>query len=319
MKKIAFLFSGQGAQYPGMVKDLYEAKDSCNQIFRTADRVLGRSISDLCFHGSQEDLNLTKNTQPCILAADLAVYSAIREEGIVPDAVAGFSLGEYAALAAAGVMTVEDTFVFVQTRADCMQAAVPEGRGAMAAVGGLDEKGVLELCGQVKGYVEPANYNCPGQIVVSGEADAIGQIVSLSGIKGIKAMVLPVSAPFHCKMMEAAAESMSKALEHIIFADPFCPIYMNVDALPAITAFEMKKKLITQAKSPVQWEQTIRNMYEDGITTFIELGPGKTLSGFVKKILKGKEKIKILRVSDEQTLEQTVNDLRGGKNDSIRI
>lgn len=321
MGKIAFLFSGQGAQYPGMMKEFYDEIDGCAQVFQTANKALNRSISNLCFSGSQEELNQTHNTQPCMLAADLAAYAAIKEV-VKPDAAAGFSLGEYAALTAAGVMKIEDVFPLIQFRADCMQEAVPLGQGAMAALGGIDEIGVKELCDNVLGYVEPANFNCPGQIVVSGEVVAVEQLVSDARTKRIKAMMLPVSAPFHCSLMKTAAERLKESLENISFENPTCPVYMNVDALPLESTKGLKEKLAAQAMSPVYWEQTLKNMYSDGINIFIELGPGKTLSGFVKKTFKGIGEIYSLRISDMKTLEDTVNKLKEieyGRNHGNRI
>lgn len=310
MGKIAFLFSGQGAQYPGMMKDLSEICNASKSVFDTADRVLERSISQLCFDGKQEDLNITHNTQPCVLASDLAAYAAISENGIKPDMVAGFSLGEYAALVVAEVLRIEDAFSVIQKRADAMQGAVPIGTGAMAAVMG-DETQVKELCNNVEGYVEAANYNCPGQIVVAGEMEAVNMLVANAKELKIKAMMLPVSAPFHCKLMKPAAEVLREVLESVEFGIPKYPIYMNVDANSMTTLEGLKKKMILQAQSPVWWEKTLRNMYVDGVRTFVELGPGKTLSGFVNKTFKGIEDVKSYRVSDMETLQETVSALKG--------
>lgn len=307
--KIAFLFSGQGAQYPGMLKNLYEKKIVCRKVFETADNALKRPISQLCFSGSQESLNMTHNTQPCMLAADLAAYFAVKEEGILPDAAAGFSLGEYAALVASGVLRMEDAFFLIQQRADFMQEAAPVGTGAMAAVTGTDEADIRRLCEQAGGYVEPANYNCPGQIVVSGEIKAVEQVVNLARLEKKKAMILPVSAPFHCRLMEPAAEKLGRLLEDIPLKNPVCPIYMNVDAKPVKDMTDIKEKMISQAKLPVYWERIVRNMYADGIDTFIELGVGDTLSRFVKRIFKGIKGIRILHVSDSISLQETVKSL----------
>lgn len=307
--KIALLFSGQGAQYPGMMKDIAEnCPESC-KVFETADRALGRGISSLCFEGTQEDLNLTHNTQPCVLAADLAAYQAISAAGFKPDAVAGFSLGEYAALVAAGAISMEDVFPLVQKRADYMQEAVPVGHGAMAAVMKLSAEEVEGLCKEVAGYVEPANYNCPGQIVVSGENDAVDQLLVIAKERKIRAMKLPVSAPFHCRMMAPAAEKLGGELSKTLIATPSVPVYMNVDAEQENNPEQIREKLFLQAKSPVRWQATLRNMMRDGIDTFIELGPGKTLSGFVKKTLSD---VSILNVTDMETLENTLNVLRAG-------
>lgn len=309
--KIAFLFSGQGAQYPGMMKDLAEANAQAKSVFEIADKALGRSISGLCFEGPQEDLNLTHNTQPCVLAADLAAYNAIFSHGIKPDAVAGFSLGEYAALVAADVVKIEDIFPVAQKRADYMQEAVPVGKGAMAAVMKLTDDDVKSLCEEVEGYVIPANYNCPGQIVVSGEAIAVDKLLEIAKERKIRAMKLAVSAPFHCELMKPAAENLKAPLMATCFSEPSVPIYLNVDARTENAPEKIREKLLLQAKSPVRWEDTLRHMYEDGIDTFVELGPGKTLTGFVKKTFKDGEDIRSYNVTDIETLKSTIESLKG--------
>ena len=308
--KIAFLFSGQGVQYTGMMKDIAEKSEKAKNIFGIADETLGRSISNLCFEGAQEELNLTHNTQPCVLSADLAAYSAITENGIQPDAVAGFSLGEYAALVAAGVIDINDVFPVVQKRADYMQEAVPVGKGAMAAVMKLSDTEVEDLCSEVDGYVAPANFNCPGQIVISGEAEAVDKLLAIAKERKIRAMKLAVSAPFHCEMMNPAAENLRLSLSKITFSSPIIPVYMNVDAEAENESERIFEKLILQAKSPVRWEKTLRNMYAAGIDTFIELGPGKTLSGFVKKTFTNGENVSIYNVTDLETLETTITALK---------
>ena len=308
--KIAFLFSGQGAQYSGMMKVIAEKSEKARNVFRIADETLGRSISKLCYEGTQEELNLTHNTQPCVLAADLAACAVITENGIQPAAVAGFSLGEYAALVTAGVIDINDVFPVIQKRADCMQEAVPVGKGAMAAVMKLSDTEVLELCSEVEGYVAPANYNCPGQIVVSGENKAVDEFLGIAKERKIRAMKLAVSAPFHCEMMNPAAENLRVSLSVITFSPPTVPVYMNVDAEAENRPEKILDKLILQAKSPVRWEKTLRNMYTAGIDTFVELGPGKTLSGFVKKTFTNGEDVSIYNVTDQETLETTLTALK---------
>lgn len=307
MRRIAFIFSGQGAQYPGMARALAEAIPECRRIFDTADAVLGRGIADLCFDGPQEELNLTRNTQPCVLAADLAALVAVRSLGIKPEAAAGFSLGEYAALTAAGVIGLEDAFRIIQLRADAMQRAVPVGEGAMAAVMKLSDEEVRSLCEEVGGYVVPANYNSTGQIVVSGETAAVDALTALCRERKIKALKLPVSAPFHCEMMKPAADALDALFEKYKFGDPAYPIYMNVDGAPESRAENFKAKASAQAKSPVYWERTLKNMAEAGIDTFIELGPGKTLTGFVKKTL---PEALALHVEDMETLSEASEALK---------
>lgn len=307
--KIAFLFSGQGAQYPGMMKDIAEVSREAAEVFRIADQALDRSISEMCFNGTQEELNLTHNTQPCVLAADLAAYQAVSEAGIRPDAVAGFSLGEYAALVAAGVISIEDVFPLIQKRADFMQEAVPLGKGAMAAVMKLSAEEVEVLCEETEGYVIPANYNCPGQIVVSGEAEAIDRLCETAKERKIRAMKLAVSAPFHCELMAPAAENLREPLNQTAFSTPSVPVYMNVDAQPETDADKIREKLVAQAKSPVRWEDTLRKMAKAGIDTFIELGPGKTLSSFVKKTFG--DEIRFFNVTDTEMLNKTMEAIKG--------
>ena len=307
--KIAFLFSGQGAQYPGMMKDIAEQVESAHDVFTAADCALERNISGLCFEGPAEELSLTHNTQPCVLAADLAAYAAITSAGVRPDAVAGFSLGEYAALVAAGVLQMDAVFPLIQKRADYMQEAVPIGKGAMAAVMKLSADEVEVLCDAVEGYVIPANYNCPGQIVVSGEADAVDRLCALAKERKIRALKLPVSAPFHCALMKPAAEKLREPLDQTAFHAPCVPVYMNVDAKAETEPDAIREKLLAQAMAPVCWEETLRNMAEAGIDTFIELGPGKTLSGFVKKTLG--DSVRIWNVTDVESLQATVAAIKG--------
>ena len=306
---IAFLFSGQGAQYPGMMKDIAEIIPEAKEVFSIADKALDRNISDLCFEGVQEELNLTHNTQPCVLASDLAAYKAIVAEGIQPDAVAGFSLGEYAALVAAGVIDIGDVFPLIQKRADYMQKAVPVGKGAMAAVMKLSGEEVEALCEEVEGYVIPANYNCPGQIVVSGEADAVDKLCELAKDRKIRAMKLAVSAPFHCALMAPAADRLKEPLLETGFSIPAVPVYMNVDARVEKDPEMIREKLVMQAMSPVRWEETLRNMAEAGVDTFVELGPGKTLAGFVKKTFS--DGVRFFNVTDLETLKGAVEAIKG--------
>lgn len=302
--RIAFLFSGQGAQYPGMLQDLYQEESAVKDVFEKADKTLGRSISATCFNGTQEDLNLTHNTQPCVLAADLAAGELLRSKGIVPEAVSGFSLGEYAALTFAGAITQDDVFPIVQVRADAMQEAVPAGQGAMAALIGKDSVQAAEICGLVKsGYVIPANYNSPVQTVISGEASAVDEAVRIAEERGITCMKLAVSAPFHCELMRPAAEKLAELFKNKSFSNPTIPVYMNVNGKTIEDGSKVADLLVQQAISPVQWVATLKNMREAGIDTFIECGPGRTLSGLVKKTLTG---VNIYRVENLKTLNSTL-------------
>lgn len=300
--KIAFLFSGQGAQYPGMMKDLYDTADSARKVFVTADESLERCVSELCFNGTQEELNLTHNTQPCMLAADLAAAYALKEKGVEPDAVAGFSLGEYAALVYSGVISMSDAFKMVQIRADAMQEAVAPGEGAMAAMIGAPADRIEELCAKIEdGYVVAANYNSPVQTVISGTASGVDAVLAMAEKAGIRGMKLAVSAPFHCGLMKPAADKLSELFKTCEFYKPSLPVYMNVDG--KVHGDGIEGLLVQQAMSPVRWTDTLRNMQAAGVDTFIECGPGRTLSGLVKKTLSG---VNICRVENMKTLESTL-------------
>ena len=306
---IAFLFSGQGAQYPGMMKDLYETEPVVRQVFDCAGTALGRDIAAICFDGTQEELNLTHNTQPCVLAADLAAAAALKAHGVEPTAAAGFSLGEYAALSYASVLPMEDAFRVIQVRADAMQAAVPPGEGAMAAFVGAAAERVEAICSGVKGgYVVAANYNSPVQTVVSGSVKGVDEACALAEAEGIRCVKLAVSAPFHCALMEPAAMTLKDAFTEMRFAEPTLPVYMNVDGRPTPNAEAIPEQLVRQAMSPVRWVETLQNMQAAGVDTFIECGPGKTLSGLVKKTLKG---VRIFRVENTKTMAETLEALQG--------
>ena len=305
--KIAFLFSGQGAQFPGMMKDLYEAEPAAKAAFDAAGAALGRDIAGLCFEGAQEDLNLTHNTQPCVLAADLAAALALRAHSVEPAGAAGFSLGEYAALAFAGAMPLEEAFRIIQIRADAMQAAVAPGEGAMAAMIGGDSDAVEAVCAAVRsGYVVAANYNCPTQTVVSGEAAAVDEAIALAAERRIRAKKLPVSAPFHCALMKPAADRLAELFAEERFAAPAIPVYMNVDAAPNADPARIADLLVRQAMSPVRWAQTLRRMQADGFDTFIECGPGRTLTGLARKTLEG---VTLLRAGDGESLREALEAL----------
>lgn len=300
--KIAFLFSGQGAQYSGMMLDLCENTEGAKKVFDCADEALGRKISDMCFTGAQEDLNLTHNTQPCMLAADLAAAYALKEKGIEPDVVAGFSLGEYAALVYSGVISMQDAFKLIQIRADEMQKAVAPGEGSMAAMMGAPAEKIEELCANAEGgYVVAANYNSPVQTVISGTVAGVDSVLAKAEEEGIRGIKLAVSAPFHCALMKPAAERLGEEFKSVDFAAPQIPVYMNVDG--EVHENGIEELLVQQAMSPVRWTDTLRNMQAAGVDTFIECGPGKTLSGLVKKTLKD---VKILRVENMKTLEETL-------------
>ena len=306
--RIGILFSGQGAQYPGMMKDLYENESAAKRVFDIADSVLGRKISDTCFIGTQEELNLTHNTQPCMLAGDLAAAMVLKAHDIQADAVAGFSLGEYAALSYANAISLEDVFRVIQIRADAMQKAVAPGKGGMAAFVGATAEQVEKICSKVtRGYVVAANYNSPVQTVVSGSAEGVDEACELAEAGSLRCVKLAVSAPFHCALMEPAARKLEEEFKKISFQNPVIPVYMNVDGNPIADGVAISDLLVKQAMSPVRWVQTLENMQADGIDTFIECGAGKTLSGLVKKTLKD---VTILRVENLKTLDDTLKELK---------
>lgn len=307
MKK-AFLFSGQGAQYPGMAKELCDNYTSARRVFEVADQVLGRSISDMCFSGSQEDLNLTHNTQVCMLAADLAAGYALQERGVEADGVAGFSLGEYAALVFAGAIEIGEAFKLVQIRADAMQEAVPVGKGAMAAIM-ADPASVEKLCAAVSSnYVTPANYNSPVQTVISGTVEGIDEALEIAEKMRIRAVKLAVSAPFHCDLMKPAAERLADELNRIEIVMPEMPVFSNVTGDLFGNVNEIKDLLVKQAKMAVRWTDILNNMHEQhNVDTFIECGAGKTLYGLTRKTIKG---VTNCRVENEKTLSETVETIR---------
>ncbi|NLK26935.1 MAG: ACP S-malonyltransferase [Clostridiales bacterium] len=311
MEKTAFLFAGQGAQYIGMGKELYERYPICKQTFEEASESLSMDLAQLIFHGEKEELNLTENTQPAIVTMSIAAYRVLAEYHIVPSVMAGLSLGEYSALTASGVFTLSQVVPLVQKRGRFMQEAVPQGIGKMSAILGLSQEKVVEACEEASsfGIVEPANFNCPGQIVIGGENKAVDEACRLAKEKGaLRAVELPVSAPFHTSMLKPAAEKLRIEMEDIRIGEMNTPVISNVNAEYISSSDEVKKLLYHQVMSSVLWEQTIRRMVADGVKNFIEIGPGKTLSGFVRKI---DRKLGIYNVEDLASLEATVSALGG--------
>jgi [acyl-carrier-protein] S-malonyltransferase len=307
--KVAFLFSGQGAQSVGMGKQIAEAYKSADTIFDQASEVLGFDIKKMIFEGDDETLKITENTQPCIVTTSIACLQPLLEKGIKPDVVAGLSLGEYSAHVAAGTISIGEAVALVRKRGKYMQEAVPLGVGAMAAILGLENDKVVEVCKEASstGIVEPANFNCPGQVVVAGEVKAVEKAIELAKDKGAKrAMMLPVSAPFHCSLLKPAGEKLAAELEKIELKDMKIPVVTNVTAEYILDKSKVKDLLIRQVSSPVYFEESVRKMIDDGVDTFIEIGPGKTLIGFVKKINKD---VKTLNVEDLESLNNTLKEL----------
>ncbi len=302
---VAFIFAGQGAQYVGMGKDLYENYSIAKDVFDKASSSISIDLKELCFNGPLEELNKTENTQPAVVTMTLAALKVLEQYNISPNVVAGLSLGEYSALTCSCVFDIEKVIPLVKKRGRFMQEAVPVGLGKMVAILGLDEQKIKEACNEASslGIVETANFNCPGQIVIGGEIEAVNLATKKCTEKGaLKTVELPVSAPFHTSMLKPASEKLAKELETIELSDINIPIISNVTA-NYIEKTEIKDLLRRQVMSSVLWEQTIRQMVKDGVDTFVEIGPGKALSGFVKKI---DRKLTTLNVEDIKSLEKTV-------------
>jgi len=316
MGKIAFVFPGQASQYPGMGKELADNHPVAQAVFDEADKALGFSISQMCFAGTEEDLKLTANTQPAILTVSVAAHRVLMEKGIAPDFVAGHSLGEYSALVAAGSLKFSDAVQIVRQRGTYMQEAVPSGEGAMAAIMGLSPAVVLDACKRAaEGKVcSPANLNSPEQTVISGHADAVKRAVEIASQLGAKrAVVLPVSAPFHCALMMPAQEKLEKDLRKTEFAALRFPLVTNVDADTEISGDEARDALIRQVTNPVRWEESVRELFDEGMNTFIEVGPGRVLSGLLRQI---ERSVSTLNVEDEKSLTATVQKIAQARADA---
>lgn len=283
MGKRAFLFPGQGAQYIGMAKEFYEQLPECKLVFDAAQKASGLDVAALCFE-ENDKINITEYTQICMLTAEAAILTALESRGYRANVTAGLSLGEYGALLAAKVLTMEDAFALVRKRGIYMQEAVPTG-GAMAAVLGLDAGAIEQACEETEGIVSIANYNCPGQIVITGESEAVAKAGEACSKAGAKRVVpLKVSGPFHSKMLEGAGEKLAKELEQVTVSMPQIPYLSNVTADYVTDSEPVKSLLERQVSSSVRWQQSVERMIADGVEEFVEIGPGKTLSGFMRKI-----------------------------------
>jgi len=307
MRKLSFIFPGQGAQYIGMGSGIAKNYSACNGIFEQASDALAFDIKDMIFNGSEETLEITENTQPSVLTASIVCLQPLIEAGIKPNVTAGLSLGEYTALTYSGALSFKDALVLVRKRGKYMQEAVPLGTGTMAAIIGLDNNLIIKLCEKAssEGIVEPVNFNCPGQVVISGEVKAVEKAVELCKSEGAKrAVILPVSAPFHSSLLANAGEKLACELENIELGELKIPVISNVTADYIGNSEEIKELLKRQVSSPVFWEDTIRKMISDGIDTFVEIGPGRVLSGFTRKIDKN---VTVLNIQDIKSLDNALN------------
>jgi len=307
MSKLAFLFPGQASQYPGMGKDLAENFPESRAVFEEADAALGFPISKMCFEGTEEELKLTENTQPAILTVSIAAYRALAAHGIQPDYAAGHSLGEYSALVASGALEFATAVKLVRQRGRYMQEAVPAGEGAMAAILGLSPTDVGEVCKKAAHgeIVSPANLNSPEQTVIAGTAAAVKQAVEIASQSGAKrAVILAVSAPFHCSLLMPAQQRLEPDLRAAKFHALKFPVITNVDAESESSGDEAREALIRQVTMPVRWLESVREMIELGVNIFVEVGPGKVLSGLMRQIDRS---VRVLNVEDAATLKSTID------------
>lgn len=304
MGKVVFMFPGQGAQYVGMGKDFYDSFSCSKEVFEKANEVLDIDVKALCFE-ENEDINITEFTQAAMVTASVAILKKLEEMGVKPDITAGLSLGEYCALVASGVMSFEDAVKVVRQRGILMQDTVPAGEGAMSAVLGMKKEDIEAVLPEIDGVVTIANYNCPGQIVISGEAAAVakaGEALKEAGAKRV--LPLKVSGPFHSPMLKPAGEKLLKVLEDIEINDPEVPYISNTTAEVVTSKDSVKELLGRQVYSSVRWEQSIEKMIADGADTFIEIGPGRTLCGFMRKINRNVKAINIAKVEDLEKVKE---------------
>ena len=312
MVKIAFVFPGQGSQFVGMGKDFYDHVSSARKLLDEANEVLGCDLTSICFNGPEETLKLTENTQPALLVHSTMALKILRENGIDSVLAAGHSLGEYSALVSAGALQFKDAVRLVRLRGQFMQEAVPVGVGSMAAIIGLEIDTLQQLCDQISEdscMVQPANLNSPVQIVIAGHKEAVEQVSEKALKAGAKkAVLLPVSAPFHSALMKPAEIKLQKELEQIEFYDLSYPVITNIEAKPITKGSEARSALVKQVCSPVRWSETMQVLVDQGIETVIELGAGKVLSGLIKRFNRG---IKCYQVGDRESLSQTLAALNG--------
>ena len=308
MGKVAFVFPGQGAQKVGMGKEAFDAGEEARSVFEAADAALGEPLSRLCFEGPDSDLKLTANTQPAILTVSVALLRAFGEKA---DVAAGHSLGEYSAQVCAGTMEFEDAVRTVRRRGQYMQEAVPVGEGAMAAVMGLGRTEVDRICEEANAVVEAVNYNSPQQTVIAGSADGVGVASSAVKEAGGKAVPLPVSAPFHSRLMKPAEDRLSPHLSEVPFTDPAIPVYVNVDAEPVSHGAAARDALLRQVSRPVRWQESVERMIADGVSLFVEIGPGKVLQGLIGRIAKDVPRCGISKPADFDAAREAIAKARG--------
>ena len=304
--KIAFIFPGQASQYPGMGKELYDEFKVARLVFEETDQILGFPLSQLCFNGPEEELRLTENTQPALLTVSIAAFRVLSSKGVLPHFVAGHSLGEYSALVAAESLSLSDAVTTVRNRGKYMQEAVPRGQGAMAAILGLDQDRVQDLCEEVARdeVLATANLNSPVQIVIAGTEAAVLRGMELARARGAKkTILLPVSAPFHCPLMQPAQERLRNDLAQIQFRDLQFPLINNADAAEVSSGDDIMDSLIRQVSSPVRWTESVRLMITKGVGLFLEVGPGRVLSALVRQIDK---RVKTANVEDVKSLNETL-------------
>jgi [acyl-carrier-protein] S-malonyltransferase len=312
MGKIAFVFPGQGSQFVGMGKDIFDSYDKASALFQKADQILYTPLSDIIFNGPEDKLRLTANTQPAILTTSIAFLELFKESGIQPDYVAGHSLGEYSALVAAESLSFEDAVLAVRLRGQFMEEAVPAGEGAMAAVLGADRAALEQLCQAISssiGLVELANLNSPGQIVASGTAEGVAALCDQAkeAVGAKRCIPLVVSGPFHSSLMKPAADRLVSVLDGLTIHDAKVPVVANVTAQPVVHREEIEQRLIEQVASPVLWEDSVTWMISEGVDTFIEIGPGSVLAGLIKKV---DRQAKTYSIQDKVSLKQAMEELQ---------
>jgi [acyl-carrier-protein] S-malonyltransferase len=308
-QKVAFVFPGQGSQYVGMGKDIYENFAEARDIFSEASKEIGYDVAKLCFEDPAKELNKTFRTQPAILTVSIAINMVLLSKGVKPSVVAGHSLGEYSALVCAEVLSFRDAVKISEKRGQFMQKAVPEGKGLMAAILGLERNKIDEICLSLQsGYASPANYNSPGQIVIAGEREAVEEAMRLARENGAKrAIPLSVSVPSHCTLMADASQRLAGLLDGIEFKSPQISLVNNADAMFLSDRDSIKNSLIRQLSNPLLWEDSIRAIVDSGIDTLVEVGPGKVLSGLIKRI---EPSVKVLNVEDMKSLENTLASIK---------